>query len=66
MLSKLPIWKKIVKVNPILHNVLKWLDTLQKFCSICSKSFKACLTIMYYWVNKYQSLRKKFSFLNFY
>ena len=29
-----------------MHNVSKWLDTLQKSCSICCKVFKVCLTIL--------------------
>ena len=32
--------------NPLMHNVLKWSDTLQKSCSICCKIFKVCLTIL--------------------
>ena len=28
-------------VSPLMHNVLKWSDTLQKTCSICSKFFAA-------------------------
>ena len=33
-------------LNPLLRNVVKWLDKLQKSCSICCKIFKVCLTIL--------------------
>ena len=29
----------------LMHNVPKWLDTLQKSCRKCCKTFKVCLTI---------------------
>ena len=32
--------------NPLMHNVPKWLDTLQKSCSKCCKIFKVYLTIL--------------------
>ena len=32
--------------NPLMHNVPKWSDTLQKSCSKCCKLFKVCLTIL--------------------
>ena len=33
-------------INPSLCNVVKWLDTLEKFCSICCKIIKVYLTIL--------------------
>ena len=32
-------------INPLMHNVPTWSDTLQKSCSICCKIFKVSLTI---------------------
>ena len=32
--------------NPLMHNAPNWSDTLWKFCSICCKIFKVCLTIL--------------------
>ena len=32
-------------LNPFMHNVPKWSDTLQKSYTKCSKIFKVCLTI---------------------
>ena len=34
------------KINPLLRNVVKLSDTLQKCCSKCCKIFKVCLTIL--------------------
>ena len=34
------------KINPLLHNVVKWSDTLLKSCSKCCKICKVCLTIL--------------------
>ena len=39
-------------VNPLIHNVRKWSDTLQKSCSICCKIFKVCLTIFEHYALK--------------
>ena len=33
-------------INPLMHNVLKWSDTLQKSCSKIYKVFKVCLTTL--------------------
>ena len=33
-----------IDFNPLMHNIPKWSDTLQKSCSICRKIFKVCLT----------------------
>ena len=33
-------------LNPLLCNVVKWSDILQKSCSICCKIFKVCLAIL--------------------
>ena len=35
-------------INPLLRNVVKWSDILQKSCSIRCKIFKVCLTILQY------------------
>ena len=39
-------------INPLMNNVLKWLDTLQKSCSKCCKIFKVCLTILAHYALK--------------
>ena len=39
-------------VNPLMHNVPKWPDTLQKSCSKCFKIFKVCLTILEHYALK--------------
>ena len=39
-------------INPLMNNVLKWLDTLQKSCSKCCKIFKVCLTILRHYALK--------------
>ena len=33
-------------INPLMHNVPKWSDTLEKSCGKCCKIFKVCLTIL--------------------
>ena len=33
-------------IKPLLRNVVKWLDTLEKSCSKWCKIFKVCLTIL--------------------
>ena len=33
-------------VNPLMHNVPKWSDTVKRFCSKCCKIFKVCLAIL--------------------
>ena len=33
-------------INPLMHNVPKWSDTLKKTCGKCCKIFKVCLTIL--------------------
>lgn len=33
-------------LNPLVHNVPRWLDTLYKSCRICCKIIKICLTIL--------------------
>ena len=42
--EKLSFMKYIA--NPLMHNISKWSDTLQKSCSICCKIFKVCLIIL--------------------
>ena len=37
---------KTSTLDPLMHNVSKWSNTLQKSCSICCKIFKVCLTIL--------------------
>ena len=39
-------------VNPLMHNVPKWSDTLQKSWSKCFKIFKVCLTILEHYALK--------------
>ena len=33
-------------LNPLMHNVPKWSNTLYNSCSICCKIFEVCLTIL--------------------
>ena len=33
-------------INPLMHNVPKWADTLYKSCSICCRIFKVRLPIL--------------------
>ena len=44
--------KKEFIVNPLLHSVPKWSDTLLRSCSICCKIFKVCLAILGHYVFK--------------
>ena len=37
---------KVDHLNPLMHNVPKWPDTLLKSCSKYCKIFKVCLTIL--------------------
>ena len=39
-------------LNPLMHNVPKWSDTLQKSCSKCCKIFKVRLTILEHYALK--------------
>ena len=40
------IGKKSDLFNPLMHNVPKWSNTLEKSCCKCSKIFQVCLTIL--------------------
>ena len=40
---KIEIFAKII--NPLLHNVEKWSNILQKYCGEYRKIFKVCLAI---------------------
>ena len=39
----------VSQFNPLLRDVVKWSETLLKFCSICRKIFKVCVTILRHW-----------------
>ena len=46
------VWMILKGVNPLMHNVPKWSDTLHKSCSKCCKIFKVCLTILVHYALK--------------
>ena len=37
---------KLISLNPLMHNLLKWPDALEKSCNTCCKIFKVCLTVL--------------------